>query len=1535
MPIKLRTLKGTALTYEELDRNFSQVFYSASVANGNLQLWYTGSANLTAVEGGITVSYAPRIGATIPLSVGSGGGSTGTSIPGGSQGSVQYYGAGGVLAGDSGLFYDATNRRLGIGTISPTRHLQIQSNTTTPAVLRFAGVVSASPVEGGKTFMEFYRGDNEAVAEIGLLETSGNNLSINAKANKGVTLSVDSSKKIAINTLGVGIGTNFTVTPNHNLTLIGTMGIGDSTTEANQSVIKQLSGVPDTSRATSSTTQGLLIETPKGDFGGNLVVGLNTTTSGNEAFSIIRGAKGIYSTPVATFKAKGYIGLGTNDPTAILHVQTGSLGGVVGNIIHNTVYQNTAIQNTEFLEVKSVRTTAGADWTTSGKRIQMKVDVTHMGYMQFNGTSNNGGISFGAGTSSLNELAIPERMRIQENGNVGIGTPAPSGKFQVIGNGVSNPGGTAIFSGTDLSSHFYYLASEDTFIRGGKTTSKVYIGDANRVDSNDSVTTVYIGTSNSVAGYRVNIQGPTYLNGSTFLAGATTVGSTLGVTGATSLSSTLGVTGATNLNSTLGVTGATNLNSTLGVTGATTLSNALTVAGAANLNSSLTVAGNATITGTLTVVGGSQTQTNVTSTGTLAGVNVTGQTKATGYTPGNWYYEGGLVTTTVNNSATGPTVGFHNPGLYGSSIQLTGPGEFKFWQQNGTSLANITANNYTGLWKGADYTTSTTANTIVQRNASGHIFGTFLNVNNPGDTGQAILGRFAGFNSTDANTSDNYLRYYSAQVAANALSGKTMNIVGTATKFTSDRTNWVGTGIIDSVIGQMAWKYHANNHTIFDASAGTSPQGGTINKNDAQNPWSPAVNHPTLMGWNGTSTYGVRVDSARQADTATSADTATKLTSTRTNYNGTGVIDNVVGQLAWKSWAINNHTIFDASAKTSPQGTTIDHLNAQVPWSATTTTGQGFPNLMGWNGSLTHGVRVDSARLADTATLATRATTADTATKLVNNNTNYASAGVVDNVVGQLAWRANGNSHTIFDASSGTTPTGTVVGKKNSVNTWQETYPTLMGWANNTTYGVRVDSARQADICPDYLPLVGGTMGGSITFSDFGSATPNRRGIYGHVADNDQWFVGGSKVGSNAGFLELAVGDDGAGYGSYESIVVSQYSGYLTAVNDTNTAVLSRRAKLLDEYGNTTFPGTLLVGTDGHQEAAVGRAGFTNSGLTYPSAYLFSNTGGWGLWSDNNQTLYGNRQGGGALIAYNRAKQRASIDPPLSVTNLHSQNDITFYDKNATTTAFPENSKIFTARRYINTMALTGGNWTVIGTIEGSSIASAIRVTIQGTSGNVVINTLADIVVSHTYNITINSLTNHYTPISLRVVGDGGNVFTLEANYTIPVGSTGISPTTTVSVEIFPLNSEQIAFGGTALVTQTNPYVNFLVHSCTPGSNTSSNSGGIPVSANGFPIVTVTAQSFAAGNNNIQGYQRFNTGLIMQWGYISTTGVNNGPSGPFNLPIAYPNRHMSCVISSDRSNTGGQGMNHVYSLSLTQFYCVKDSGGALYISMGY
>lgn len=131
---------------------------------------------------------------------------------------------------------------------------------------------------------------------------------------------------------------------------------------------------------------------------------------------------------------------------------------------------------------------------------------------------------------------------------------------------------------------------------------------------------------------------------------------------------------------------------------------------------------------------------------------------------------------------------------------------------------------------------------------------------------------------------------YNGVVNATTFVGALSGNATTATNLSTNRTNWSTNGTISAVVGQLAWKNYGNGHTIFDASNSTNPNGGAINNTNPDVAWTST--YPTLMGWNGSSTYGVRVDSARTAD-------STSAVSGTTNYvakftSGTAIGNSVI-----------------------------------------------------------------------------------------------------------------------------------------------------------------------------------------------------------------------------------------------------------------------------------------------------------------------------------------------------------------------------------------------------------------------------------------------------------------------------------------------------------------------------------------------------------------------------------------------------------------------------------------------------------------
>jgi hypothetical protein len=191
-------------------------------------------------------------------------------------------------------------------------------------------------------------------------------------------------------------------------------------------------------------------------------------------------------------------------------------------------------------------------------------------------------------------------------------------------------------------------------------------------------------------------------------------------------------------------------------------------------------------------------------------------------------------------------------GVVSGSSQITGIGNSQLTNSTisgislGSNLATLTIG--TGL-SGTSYNGSTGV-TIANSGVTSIVAGTGISINQ----GTAAV------TVTNTITNNNQLTNGAGYItgAGNA---------ATATALSSGQSNWSGTGVLSNVVGLLAWKNYTNGHIIFDASNSTSPSGGSVNNANAQIAWTGT--YPTLMGWNGSNTYGVRVDSSRVSDSTT------------------------------------------------------------------------------------------------------------------------------------------------------------------------------------------------------------------------------------------------------------------------------------------------------------------------------------------------------------------------------------------------------------------------------------------------------------------------------------------------------------------------------------------------------------------------------------------------------------------------------------------------------------------------------------------
>jgi hypothetical protein len=115
---------------------------------------------------------------------------------------------------------------------------------------------------------------------------------------------------------------------------------------------------------------------------------------------------------------------------------------------------------------------------------------------------------------------------------------------------------------------------------------------------------------------------------------------------------------------------------------------------------------------------------------------------------------------------------------------------------------------------------------------------------------------------------------------------------------------------------------------------------------------------------------------------------------------------------------------------------------------------------------------------------------------------------------------------------------------------------TAISLGSSATTIAGLTSVTSTGFSGDLTGNVTGTLSKTVT------GTASAELVRGNMGDNDQARILVGATASNAGYLEIATADDGT-----EPIYVRQYTGVFTT--------LTRTAKLLDESGNTYFPGTI------------------------------------------------------------------------------------------------------------------------------------------------------------------------------------------------------------------------------------------------------------------------------------------------------------------------------------------------------------------------
>lgn len=332
MAITLRKNKGSALSYEELDINFHEYFYSASVSSDSKQLTlhYTGSSLKSA--GGINIALNTY---------------TGSSVVAGAVNTFQYNLDGTNLGGAAGLIYDASKNGVAIGTSSleTGEKFRLEGGDMVLDDSSFylaQGSLSASLAYGGTTRDLTIRnhhnnGNSDIVFHTGAAEA------LRIKGDGKITHKGSSSA------LG-------------DFVISGSIIFGKTHVDTYRSKLFTWdSGNP---RIESNTGNNLLIGNERGIIlegpqSAHVVMGIQSAT-GNEAFAIMSApptssAEPTYTRLVANFAADGKVGIGTSTPPSGYQLSVvGSISGSNGlNLAGNAVITGSITTNANLVVSQS------------------------------------------------------------------------------------------------------------------------------------------------------------------------------------------------------------------------------------------------------------------------------------------------------------------------------------------------------------------------------------------------------------------------------------------------------------------------------------------------------------------------------------------------------------------------------------------------------------------------------------------------------------------------------------------------------------------------------------------------------------------------------------------------------------------------------------------------------------------------------------------------------------------------------------------------------------------------------------------------------------------------------------------------------------------------------------------------------------------------------------------------------------------------------------------------------------------------------
>jgi hypothetical protein len=392
----------------------------------------------------------------------------------GSAGQVAYWSSGSAITGESNLFWDATNDRLGIGVPAPVYplHLKRASNINIGFGQQNSGIsieavndlVNANIPMSYYASAHYFMNGNVGIGTVStgaklniLVPNSGSNvagldITNGANASFNVSLRTDVTEIIAGGTGNMVFsnsgGPRLTLASTGAATFSSSVNLGTNANGADTALLN-------IKQAGASYNQGIYIERGGERNGYHMYIGgaLDSLTFRRNYF----GAQ----SDVMSLTRDGNVGIGTASPAYLLDLWSTSATLRIRNITAP------ATGGTSSLLFEGINNFSGVS--------QSFINSIQAG--------NSGATQLVFGTSGTLDATATERMRITSGGNVGIGTNSPASRLQIEGTGTGawltinrTDSGTNVIDYTQSGTRLGYIGYivNDLFINNSTASSTVF-----------------------------------------------------------------------------------------------------------------------------------------------------------------------------------------------------------------------------------------------------------------------------------------------------------------------------------------------------------------------------------------------------------------------------------------------------------------------------------------------------------------------------------------------------------------------------------------------------------------------------------------------------------------------------------------------------------------------------------------------------------------------------------------------------------------------------------------------------------------------------------------------------------------------------------------------------------------------------------------------------------------------------------------------------------------------------------------------------